>query len=283
MKLKLIILRLLLVIPDSLFNRILFFIKLKYIPHFKNPRSFNEKINHIKLYSNYYLREIVADRLKVRDYVVNKKTECQLIDLLWIGKDFTKDVYDSLPRKFVIKANHGSGMVKIVDKEQITFEKLSSEIENWLKFDYGKLTRQWVYQNLEKKFIVEKFIEYKDGDLPDYKFFCFNGKVELIQVDLDRFHGHKRNLYDRDFNLLNVRLLYENGERIKQPALLFKAIEISEKLSEEFDFIRVDLYILDDKVYFGEMTNTPENGMGRFIPKEFDFKLGEKLVFDKEF
>jgi len=279
---KVFMLRMMQLCPDRVFNTMIFLMKLKYLPHFKKPRSLNEKINFIKLYSQNKLRETVADRIKVRSYVVDKNTGCDIIKLLWEGKNLDIDSYQNLPTKFVVKANHGSGMVKIINKNTTSYKELKSEINQWLEYDYGKLTRQWVYKNLEKKFIVEEFIEFGGEDLPDYKFFCFNGKVNLIQVDLDRFNGHKRNLYDKNFNLLDVRYIYENGEKIPKPELLDKAIHIAERLSEDFDFIRVDLYILNNKIYFGEMTNTPENGMGSFYPKSYDFYLGSKIKFNKE-
>lgn len=279
---KTLILKILLIIPDKIFTLILFVIKLKYWPRFKNPRSFNEKINYIKLYSNYKLREVVTDRITVRKYVASRNTECNLINLLWEGENFSYDVYDKLPSKFVIKANHGSGMIKIVNKESSGYDNVISEISEWLKFDYGKLTRQWVYSNIEKKYIVEEFIECEHNDLPDYKFFCINGIVELVQVDLDRFHDHKRNLYTREFERLDVKLFYKKGYDIKKPKLFEKGVEIAERLSEDFDFIRVDLYILEDKIYFGEMTNTPGNGFESFDPRSFDFELGNKIKLIKE-
>ena len=277
------LLRVLVVIPDKIFNTIIFFIKLRYIPRFKNPRSFNEKINYIKLYSNYKLREVVADRIKVRDYVESKNTDCNLVKMLWSGNEFTEKIYNELPNKFVIKANHGSGMVKIVDKSNANFKEISSVISPWLDYEYGLLTRQWVYKNLERKFVIEEFLQCEYDDLPDYKFFCFNGKVEFIQVDLDRFHGHKRNIYDKDFNQVDVQYYFEKGPEIQKPVLLNDAVKIAEKLAEDFDFIRVDLYIMDNDIYFGEMTNTPENGFGYFKPKKFDFEIGEKLNFIKEY
>lgn len=282
MKIKKLILRIMLIIPDKMFNALIFLIKLGYVPRFKNPRSFNEKINYIKLYSNYKLRELVADRIKVRDYVLSKNTDCKLIGLLWHGRNFNRNIYEKLPNRFVIKANHGSGMVKIVNKNEVTYDELMKIITDWLSYDYGKLTRQWVYNKLEKKLIVEEYIGYDNRGLHDFKFFCINGTVELVQVDIDRFHDHKRNLYNKEFNLLNIKLTYENGPAIEKPDFYKKAVEIAEKLSEDFDFIRVDLYITEEGVYFGEMTNIPGNGFESFSQKDFDFELGKKIKFIKE-
>ena len=115
------------------------------------------------------------------------------------------------------------------------------------------------------------------GVPPDFKFFCMNGKVQLIQVDIDRYTDHKRNLYDRNFSKLDATLIYPSGYDIEKPKLLNDAIVISEQLSRQFDFIRVDLYLVKNKIIFGELTFCPSTGYGRFTPDEFDFDLGEKL------
>jgi len=270
-------------IPDHIYNTIFFIYKNRYWPNFKNPRSFNEKINHIKLYSRYSLRTIAADRIRVREYVQNKAPECQLIPLLWYGSSFTKEVYDELPSKFVIKANHASGMVLIVDKSVHQYQYIKELTDKWLRIDYGKITKQWVYNDVDKILVVEEFINFESQVLPDFKFICINGKVEIIQVDLDRFGEHRRNLYDESFNRIDCVLEYPNGNDILKPILIDKALSIAKKLSEDFDIIRVDLYITKDKIYFGELTNTPGNGYDRFYPKTCDFNLGAKLKFEKEF
>lgn len=283
MSIKLKIMEILSFLPDEIMNKVLFYYKSKYWPNFKNPKSFNEKINHIKLYSNNTLRKLVADRLKVRDYVREKAPECHLINILWSGETFTKNDYESLPQEFVIKANHGSGMVMVIDKSKDSYDAIFIETEKWKKLDYGKITRQFVYKDLPKTIIVEEFINFDSKVVPDYKFMCINGKVEFIQVDLDRFEDHSRNLYDENFERINGILEYKQGEDISKPKLFEEAKKIALKLSEEFDFLRVDLYILDDVIYFGELTNTSGNGYDRFYPKELDFKFGSKISFKKEF
>lgn len=283
MSLKLKLMKSLSFIPDSVFNKIFFYYKNKYWPNFKNPESFNEKINHIKLYSNNSLRKLVADRIKVREYVKDKAPECDLINILWNGETFTRKDYDNLPQRFVIKANHGSGMVLVINKEKDDFYTIYQETEKWKKINYGKITRQFVYQDLPKTIIVEEFINFDSKVVPDYKFMCINGKIEFIQVDLDRFEDHSRNLYDENFIRISGMLEYKQGEDIEKPKLFGKAKSIALKLSEDFDFLRVDLYILDDIIYFGELTNTSGNGYDRFYPKELDYKYGSKIKFEKEF
>jgi len=269
-------------LPNKLFYFIFFIYKLKYIPNFKNPKSLNEKLNFIKLNkTSYDLRCLVVDRIKVRDYVLQKTSECTLINNLWVGVNFENDIWESLPNKFAIKANHGSGMVRVVDKEKDTFLEIENLCTVWLNKDYASRGREWFYSDLEKFLIVEEFLEFNDDVPPDYKFFCMNGKVEMVQVDLDRFKGHVRNLYDKNFKRIDGQLCYPQGYDIDEPKMFKEAIILSEKLSQDFDFIRVDLYLMEDKIYFGELTNIPGNGIEAFKPRSLDYKLGSKLELIK--
>lgn len=269
-----VILLILKIIPDYLFNFLIFWFKVGYLPNFKKPKSLNEKINFIKLYSENKIMSLFADRLKVRNYVVHKAPNCQLVNILWEGIDFHVDIYNLLPVKFVLKANHGSGMVKVVDKNYDNYENLKLLCDNWKTIDYGMLTRQQFYS----KIIVEEFLQFQDGVPPDYKFFCLNGKVHFVQVDLDRFVNHTRLIFDAEFNM---KILYENTGVIDKPSLFLEAKEIAEQLSNDVDFLRVDLYIFKDKVVFGELTNTPGNGFEPIIPQENDFYYGSLLELKK--
>ena len=251
-----------------------------YVPNFKNPRSFSEKINHIKLYKINELREKIVDRIWVREYVKQNAPECKLIKNLWVGKEFTKDIWNSLPQEFVIKGNHGSGMVKVVDKNIDDFEQIRQLSNLWIKNDYADVGREWFYKKVEPLIIVEEKLNFNNDIPPDFKFFCFNGKVEIVQVDTERFIKHKRDLYDRGFNIIGVKYIFERGQKVEKPIKYDEALAIAEKLSKDFDFIRVDLYLLDNAVYFGELTNVPGNGVENFEPKSFDFELGKKLILN---
>jgi hypothetical protein len=264
-------------VPDELFARVLFFIKLKYFLNLSKPRSFNEKVSYLKLKTDSPLREVVIDRLAVREYVVSKSSNIQLIELLWSGLNFTEVDYNLLPERFVVKANHGSGMVLIADKKKHSYQFVLNLIKEWSSFDYGGLTRERLYTKLPKTTVIEAFMTFEADVPPDFKFTCINGKVELIQIDLDRFKGHKRNLYYPNFERVHNATSYETGENIPKPVRFDDAILIAEELSSDFDFIRVDLFLLDDGIYFGELTNFPHNGMEPYR-KWLDFKLGKKLT-----
>jgi|SRR5690554_1251144 len=266
-------------IADKEFTQIRYFFKKKKKLNLINPETFSEKVNFVKLYSDNPLRVLVADRLKVREFVSSKNTLCKVVPILWNGKVLKKLDFDLLPKQFVIKANHGSKMVALINKDQHSFDYVKGLIQAWLKRDYYALGREKVYKDLERYIVIEKKLELQSGNIPqDFKFFCFDGKVELVEVDSDRFILHTRNFYDRSFNYLDIKCMFPNGEVLAKPIQFETAVEIAERLSEDFSFIRVDLYLLDDgSVYFGELTNYHGNGFETFTPESYDLYLGSLI------
>lgn len=224
----------------------------------ENPQKFTEKIQYIKLYQSSDLRKKIADRKSVREYVSAKIGEDHLIPLLGNYEKLTKQVWKSLPSQFVLKANHGCGMVKIVsDKSRMNYDEIFHQTEKWKSFDYARFGREWIYKDLPRTILAERLLLNSDHSIPeDYKFFCFDGRVELIQIDFDRFGEQKRNLYDRGFNPFEATLLYPKYQgKVQKPDNLTEAIQLAEALSADFNFIRVDLYLIKDQIYFGELTN----------------------------
>lgn len=247
----------------------------------QNPQRFTEKIQWIKLYERTELRKKVADRLRVRDYVSKKIGEDHLVPLIDSFEELTPKIWKSLPEQFVLKANHGCGMIQIIrDKTSACFDDVKKKSEVWRQTEYFNVGREWVYKNLPRTILAEKLLTDENGNIPsDYKFFCFHGRVEIIQIDIDRFGEQKRNLYDRDFQQLNCRLLYPKYEgKITEHKMLSEAIKIAENLSDEFSFLRVDLYLVDDQIFFGELTNYPGNGFIEFEPESTERWVGSLLT-----
>ena len=210
-------------------------LRLGYVPNFNRPTRYSEKINFIKLKSDFARKTEVADRLMVRKYVEQKKTSCRLIPLLWTGKDFPESIYNELPEKFVIKANHGSGMVKVVDKKNDTYDKILRILKKWQAIDFGSLTGERFYSHLEKYFVVEQFMQnpISNSPPPDFKFHCSRGSVVFIQVDNDRFTDHTRDIYDVQFNRIDVSLGYPmSASGINMPKLFSEALLVAEILSQ---------------------------------------------------
>ena len=141
------------------------------------------------------------------------------------------------------------------------------------------------YKGVKPRIVIEELLEEKESEfsgINDYKFLCFNGKVEYIVLDLDRYVEHKRNIYDKDWNYIDVETdCKKYGDRVEKPQELKKMIEIAEKLSKEFPAVRIDLYCVNNKIYFGEMTFYPWTGYVKFYPDKFDIELGKKFKGEK--
>lgn len=249
-----------------------------YIPNIENPRSFNEKIQWMKLYYHNPLMTKCADKYLVRDYVSQKAGEQYLIPLLGVWNTPDEIDFDCLPENFVLKVNWGSGQNIIVrEKSKEDIENIKQILWEWIKpfSNHYFMCFEWVYKNIKPKIIAEKYVEQMDGKLLDYKFFCFNGKVFCIQIDFDRSGNHTRCFYDRNWKNLHFSSKFPlSNEFLEKPKNLCSMIDLAECLSQEFPHVRVDLYNIDNEIKFGEMTFSHGNGMEKFCPEEWDFVLG---------
>lgn len=241
------------------------------------PKTFNQKQFYKQIYDRRPLLVTFADKLLVREYVREKVGGEILINLLAVAARPEAINFDGLPRQFVLKANHGSGYVRIV-KDRLTENEaaLRRICDGWLSENYGEKTREWVYKNIPPKIMVEEFLDDGSGTEPkDYKFYVFNGKVFMIQVDTNRFMDHRLDMFSTDWRRFEAGYHYPRSSAPPPPpAALPEMIRIAERLADGIDFIRVDLYAVAGRIYFGEMTNFPGNGSANFTPREFDAMLG---------
>jgi TupA-like ATPgrasp len=250
-----------------------------HTPRLLKPQTFNEKLQYAKLFRrrNYYTQ--FADKLAVRDFVAKRIGSQYLTNMLWIGSDLRLARRVLLPDRFVVKANHASGLNIIVgDIRQFDWKSTHRHTQEWLQYNHSFYCAEWQYRWIPPKLFIEEYLEGENGGVPlDYKFFCFQGRVELVQVDFDRFTEHSRSLYDRDFNLLPVGLSYPPHYRsIKKPSCYGDMLRIAETLAASEPFLRVDLYEIGRPI-FGELTLHPESGHGRFAPPEWDLRLGQLM------
>ncbi|MDB9961280.1 glycosyl transferase [Oceanihabitans sp.] len=251
-----------------------------------NPITLNEKINWLKLNDRTDLHTTCADKFKVRDYVLKALGEDYLIPLVFQSYDTEDIVASNFPEfPFIIKANHdSSGGLIIKDKSKVNWKSTQKHFRKLLKKNYYYSSKEWQYKNIKPCVIGEKLLVNSEGEIPfDYKLHCFNGQVEVIQVDIDRYTNHKRNLYDSKWNPLpftwslwkDGKPLWDNGRVIEKPSNLNEMISVAEKLSKPFSYTRIDLYDFDKKVYFGEVTFHHGGGTEIIHPEEWDYKLGE--------
>lgn len=244
--------------------------------NWKNPKTLSEKINYFKVF-NPELEKYASltDKLKVRNWIKTQIGEEYLIPLLGIYDNFDEIDFASLPNSFVIKCNHDCGSTTIIkNKNTINIKKLKCKYDYFMKRDFSNVSFEEHYSLIKPKILIEKYIVDNDGNLPDYKFWCFDSKVYYCRVDFDRFGNHKRNTYDLEWNLLPwTEGIYEQIKEIKRPQNYSKMIKVAEKLCKDFPEVRVDLYNVNGKIYFGEMTFTSASGL-EYIEPDIDLMLG---------
>ena len=250
-----------------------------------NPKTFNEKIQWLKLYDNSPLKTKLADKYLVREWIEEQIGSKYLIPLLGVWNNFDEIDFDKLPEKFVLKANHGSHWNIIVkDKSKLDKSKAKKKFDKWMARDYAfKAGLELQYKGIKPKIIAEKFIEDTNGELNDYKIMCFNGEPKFVWVDCGRYSNHTKNIYDLDWNLQPFKMTYSISKTpIARPENLDKMIELAKILCKDFAFVRVDFYNVDGKIYFGEMTFTSMSGTDKFEPEKYDLELGNMLTLPEK-
>ncbi len=254
---------------------------LGYLLNLKNPQTFNEKIQWLKLNDRTPLHTICADKFAVRKHIAQIVGEEYLIPLVLQTKNVSDIKPEALPDyPVIIKTNHdSSGGTFVGDKSILDWDAIRTGLRERLGVKYSAFGNgEWQYKNIPPCIIVEKLLLDSDGNIPfDYKMHFFNQKLVFTQVDLDRQENHTRNLYDPQWNLMPCTWLYKNGRQLPKPLNYDKMKDIAEILAKDFIYVRVDFYTLKDKIYIGELTFHPESGNGKFHPQEWDLKLGDQL------
>ena len=248
------------------------------------PKTFGEKIQAIKLLGDDPLLTRLADKYAVRDWVAERIGSEYLIPLLGVWKSADEIDFAALPSRFVLKANHGYHMnIVVTDKAKLDVAKARRTLTDWLKTNFAFASKlQMQYRAIPPRIIAEEYLENAGGQLYDYKFWCFRGRVHYIQFKRDRVgKGSRSRFLDREWNARDF--MHSRRPKIvdlpPRPGNLEKMISLAETLADGFEFVRVDFYRLNDgTVKFGEMTFTPANGYGTWEPPEMDRKLGE--LFD---
>lgn len=252
-----------------------------------NPKTFNEKIQWLKLYDRKPEYTMIVDKYRVREYIARTIGEEYLIPLLGVWEDPEDIDFDALPDQFVLKCNHNSGLGMCIckDKSKLDIQKVKAELKKGLKQDYYLSGREWPYKDVLPCVIAEKFIQDKQGALNDYKLMCFNGDVKCSFVCSNRFStkGLHVTFFDRNWNVLPFERHYPSiKEGLSEPVQYAKMLELAEKLALGIPFVRVDFYEVDGKIYFGELTFYPGSGFEEFTPEEWDYKLGEWLTLPEK-
>ncbi len=267
---------------DQKFLEKLFPLRTGYSLNVQAPKTFNEKMQWVKLNVRNPEHIRMVDKADAKIYVERNIGKEYIIPTLAVYNTVEEINFDELPDQFVLKCTHDSGGIVIcTDKETLDRNAAIKKLRKALKKSYFYRNREWPYSQIVPRIIAEKYMVDESGwQLKDYKIFCFNGEPKFIEVDYDRYVGHKLNVYDLNWNFIDFYMTSPNDKNveIKKPLQLEKMIEIARVLSKDTIFLRVDLYSINNKIYFGELTFTPGSGMIDFHPKEYDLKLGEMLT-----
>lgn len=250
-----------------------------------SPKTFNEKLQWLKLHDRKDVYTVMVDKFEVKKYVAGIIGDEYIIPTIGVYDSFDDIDFDELPNQFVIKCTHDSGGLVIVkDKAKLNINEAKKKINKCLKTNYYYHGREWPYKKVRPRVVIEKYM-VNDGcdELTDYKVMCFNGKAKIIFTCTERFgEGLKVTFFDLDWNKLPFERHYPSSrKKIKKPKNLKKMLDLSEKLSMGIPFVRMDWYEIGGKLYFGEYTFYPGNGLEEFNPEEWDRKLGDMLKLAK--
>lgn len=245
----------------------------------ENPKSFNEKLQWLKLYDRKPIYTTMVDKYEVKKYVASIIGEEYIIPTLGVWERFEDIDFSKLPDQFVLKCTHDSGgLVICKDKKRLDVEAARKKINRCLKKNFYWLGREWPYKNVKPRIIAEKYMEDTGtGELRDYKFFCFGGQARCAKIDFDRFIEHHANYFDIEGNLLPFgEESYPPDENrvINFPENMPTMVRLSEILSKETPFLRADFYDVNGDVYFGELTFFPYSGFEKFTNDDWDYQLG---------
>jgi len=269
-------------ISPKLDLKLLFRLKMGHRLDLENPKTYNEKLQWIKLYDKNPLMPKCCDKYTVREYIESKGYGHILNKLLWEGFDPEQIPFDSLPHRFVVKVTHGSTFnIICTDKSKLDRADVIKKCKKWLKAKFLPCYGEWFYGIEKPRVVVEEYLEGENGlPLFDYKFFCFNGVPKLAYIDTWKDGEHTINAYDEDCNLYKgVRLGYPNDDetQVEKPDSWEEMKQIAADLSKDFLHVRVDFYYTHGKIYFGELTFTKSAGFGKIEPFSFDEKMGAWL------
>lgn len=269
-------------LPDKIYLKKLYKVRTGKKLNLKNPQTFNEKQNWLKLYDRRPEYTVMVDKYKAREYIAEKIGEQYLVPLLGVWDSPYEIDFDALPNEFVLKCNHDNGVIICRDKSKLDIEKTKKELAYRLNRDYYKKLREWPYKDVPRKIICEKFMKNTNGEkCIEYKLMCFSGKVEYILVVADRTSNKVTTIDTYNSNWTHTDLINGKtaiaGNVFDKPVCFDEIRGIAQKLSQNIPFLRVDFNIWNNKVYFGELTISDSGGFEKYKPEKWDYILGDKI------
>ena len=274
--------------PDKMYLKLLYRMYLGRKLDLNNPKSFNEKLQWLKLYDKKPEYTKYVDKYEVKKYIADTIGEQYVIPTLGVWDSVEEIDFESLPEQFVLKCNHDSGSTVICkNKNEFDIEAAKSKLKNKLKTNMFWLGRAWPYKNVKARIIAETYMEDSEtSELRDYKFFCFNGEPKALFIASERQvagEETKFDFFDMEYNHLPITNGHPNADVLPEKPKCFDEMrQLSEKLSAGIPHVRVDFYEVNGKVYFGELTFFHWSGLVPFEPEEWDYKFGDWIELPKK-
>ena len=269
------------VLPDKAYIQLYYFARFHRLCNLKEPKTFNEKLQWLKLYDRRPEYTGMVDKYEVKKYVADKIGSEYIIPTLGVWDRFDDIDFDALPERFVLKCTHDSeGLVIVKDKKTLDRAAAKEKLESAMKQNFYYIGREWVYKNVKPRIIAEEYVEdHATGELRDYKFFCFDGTPKAMFTASGRSAGTtKFDFFDLDYKNLGIKQHYPNSEVLPQkPQNFEKMKELAAELSRKIPHVRVDFYEADGKLLFGELTFSHFGGFMPFDTPEWDRTFGEWL------
>lgn len=262
------------------------YLRLKYwritgdVLNLRHPRTYNEKLQWLKLNDKNPMYCRLVDKIAVKDYAPVKECGCKVARLLGVWDNPDEIDYDSLPDRFVLKCNHNSGGVIICrDKSVFDRQKAAADLKRQLDEDYYATTREWPYKNIRRQVFAEEFIDSGDRNLTDYKFFCFNGEPKVMYMSKDSAEDPRTDFFDMEFNHLPITVKDPPSDILPQKPSQFEEMRrMAGLLSKGIPHVRIDLYVAGGEIYFGEFTFYHCSGFIKVKPEEWNLKLGSWIT-----
>ena len=270
-------------LPDSLYLKIMFRLKMGYKLNLKNPQTFNEKLQWLKLYNRKPEYTLMVDKSEAKTIAENILGKGHVIPTLGVWNKFEDIDLNSLPDRFVLKTTNGGGGGGVIicrDKSKLNLVSAAEQLKSSLKASIYRNLKEWPYKNVKPRILAERYMVDESGELRDYKFYCFNGEPKVFLVASERFSGHRT--YFDYFDMEGNHLPFTQGGMNNPvtpalPSTFEEMKQIAKKLSHGLPHVRIDLYSVDEKVYFGEFTFFDSSGFEKFTPREWDNVFGNWL------
>lgn len=272
-------------IDDRIYLELIFYLRVGHKLNLKNPKTYNEKLQWLKLYYRKPFHQTLVDKFEVKQYVTKKIGEKYIVENYGVWDSFDEIDFQKLPKKFVLKTTHDQGGVILCEnKEEFDYKGARKKLTKHLGKNLYYRFREWPYKEVKPRILAEKFLNNNDCEIDDYKFFCFHGEPKLMFISTERSTKKTRfNFFDMNFKPLDITRGYGKSDKIiEKPRQFELMVDISKKLSVGLPHVRVDFYIINEEVFFGEYTFFSGGGLKPFSPKKWDHMLGSYLQLPKE-